>query len=402
MREVLLPDDDAFQRRYPHELSGGQQQRVAIAMAFACKPAVVVLDEPTTGLDVTTQAHILETIRRITRAEGAAALYVTHDLAVVANLADRVAVMYAGLVVEQGPASEIFARAAHPYTRRLLAAIPRIDDARDLLGIPGRAPAPGSRPPGCPFVPRCELAVPACSAGVPPAVVVGERHEARCLRVTEALASVAADRVSTARSERGSQDALLEVRSVNASYGALQVVHDVSFSLERGQCVALVGESGSGKTTIARAIAGLHGGVGGRDPLRRLAVALVAQARPRSAPPDPVRLPESVRVAQPPPDGGPDRRAPALAARRLGQGRAAARRRDARARLALGGARAPVPRRALGRRAPAGRDRPGADLRPRAGGLRRGHERARRVGAGGDREPARGAAARPRRSRSCS
>ncbi len=103
MREVLLPDDDAFQRRYPHELSGGQQQRVAIAMAFACKPAVVVLDEPTTGLDVTTQAHILETIRRMTRSEGAAALYVTHDLAVVANLADRVAVMYAGLVVEQGP-----------------------------------------------------------------------------------------------------------------------------------------------------------------------------------------------------------------------------------------------------------------------------------------------------------
>jgi peptide/nickel transport system ATP-binding protein len=258
MHEVLLPADEAFQRRYPHELSGGQQQRVAIAMAFACKPAVVVLDEPTTGLDVTTQAHILETIRRMTRAEGAAALYVTHDLAVVANLADRVAVMYAGLVVEQGPADEIFARAAHPYTRRLLAAIPRIDDTRDLLGIPGRAPAPGQRPSGCPFAPRCALSIPECSAGLPPVVAVGARHQARCLRVQDALASIDADRVTTARSAAPDHAAVLEVRGVNASYGALQVVHDVTFSLERGQCVALVGESGSGKTTIARAIAGLH------------------------------------------------------------------------------------------------------------------------------------------------
>jgi peptide/nickel transport system ATP-binding protein len=259
MHEVLLPADDAFQRRYPHELSGGQQQRVAIAMAFACKPAVVVLDEPTTGLDVTTQAHILETIRRMTRAEGAAALYVTHDLAVVANLADRVAVLYAGLVVEQGPANEIFARAAHPYTRRLLAAIPRIDDDRDLLGIPGRAPAPGQRPSGCPFAPRCELSIPECSAGLPPVVVVGARHEARCLRVQDALASIDADRVATTRSAIPAHAPVLAVRGVNASYGALQVVHDVTFSLERGQCVALVGESGSGKTTIARSIAGLHG-----------------------------------------------------------------------------------------------------------------------------------------------
>jgi peptide/nickel transport system ATP-binding protein len=258
MREVLLPHDDDFQRRYPHELSGGQQQRVAIAMAFACKPAVVVLDEPTTGLDVTTQAHVLETIRRMTRAEGAAALYVTHDLAVVANLADRVAVMYAGLVVEQGAASEIFARAAHPYTRRLLAAIPRIDDARDLLGIPGRAPAPGQRPSGCPFAPRCELVIPECSAAIPRPAVVGDRHEARCLRVEAALESVATKRVTTARAARR-HEALLEVTAVDASYGALEVVHEVTFSLERGECVALVGESGSGKTTIARSIAGLHG-----------------------------------------------------------------------------------------------------------------------------------------------
>ena len=117
MREVSLPDDPAFLRRYPHQLSGGQQQRVSIAMAFACKPAVVVLDEPTTGLDVTTQAHVLATVRRITSLEGAAALYVSHDLSVVSSLADRVAVMYAGRLVEQGTAEMIFTAAAPSRTR---------------------------------------------------------------------------------------------------------------------------------------------------------------------------------------------------------------------------------------------------------------------------------------------
>ncbi|HEX5375435.1 MAG TPA: ABC transporter ATP-binding protein, partial [Solirubrobacterales bacterium] len=137
MAEVLLPTDKRFLRRYPHQLSGGQQQRVAIAMAFACRPRVIVLDEPTTALDVTTQAHVLETIRSLTRAYGVSALYVTHDLAVVANLADRIAVMYAGRLVEIGPREALFAGAWHPYTRKLLAAIPDISGERALRGIPG-------------------------------------------------------------------------------------------------------------------------------------------------------------------------------------------------------------------------------------------------------------------------
>src|SRR5439155_7563352 len=118
LEEVLLPSESWFLRRYPHQISGGQQQRVGLAMAFACRPSVIVLDEPTTGLDVTTQAHVLQTVRMLCSAHGVAALYVSHDLAAVAALADRVAVMYAGRVVEIGRERELFLAAAHPYTRR--------------------------------------------------------------------------------------------------------------------------------------------------------------------------------------------------------------------------------------------------------------------------------------------
>ena len=162
MREVALPDAPAYLRRYPHELSGGQQQRIGLAMAFACRPRVIVLDEPTTGLDVTTQAHVLGTVRELAALHGAAALYVSHDLAVVGTLAARVAVMYAGRIVEMGSAEELFHTAAHPYTRRLVAAIPHLSGRRALIGIPGRAPAPGHRPSGCFFAPRCTFVQPAC------------------------------------------------------------------------------------------------------------------------------------------------------------------------------------------------------------------------------------------------
>jgi len=126
MAEVLLPSDDEYLERYPHQLSGGQQQRVVLAMAFACRPAVIVLDEPTTGLDVSTQEHVLKTIRNLSSQHGVAALYITHDLAVVSELADDVAVMYAGRIIEQGSAYDIFNNPSHPYTRHLVAAAPDI------------------------------------------------------------------------------------------------------------------------------------------------------------------------------------------------------------------------------------------------------------------------------------
>jgi len=256
MSEVLLPGTPAFLSRYPHQLSGGQQQRVGLAMAFACRPSVIVLDEPTTGLDVSTQAHVLSTVRELTRQHGVAALYVTHDLAVVANLADRVAVMYAGRVVEEGPTRSIFADPQHPYTRYLTAAAPDIASDRPIVGLSGRAPSPGHRPHGCAFALRCELATDDCSASFPPVVQVSEGHTVRCIRhgqVPERTKATGRIVASAAGNET-----VLSVRNLDAAYTRHRVVHDVSFDIQRGECVALVGESGSGKSTLSRSIGGLH------------------------------------------------------------------------------------------------------------------------------------------------
>jgi peptide/nickel transport system ATP-binding protein len=260
MREVALPDDPAFLKRYPHELSGGQQQRVGLAMAFANRPSLIVLDEPTTGLDVTTQAHVLSTVRELATLHDVAALYVSHDLAVVATLAERVAVMYAGRVVEIGGAEELFTSAGHPYTRRLVGAIPRLTGGRSLVGIPGHAVSPGRRPPGCSFAPRCTLRIDQCEAAMPPLLPVGPGHAVRCIRAELVLAeaqSRVGDPIDMPEADEAEQPAL-RLADVVASYGQTEILHSVSLSLAHHECLALVGESGSGKTTIARAIAGLH------------------------------------------------------------------------------------------------------------------------------------------------
>jgi peptide/nickel transport system ATP-binding protein len=259
LAEVLLPSDAEFLRRYPHQLSGGQQQRVALAMAFANRPRVIVLDEPTTGLDVTTQAHVLATVRDLCDAHGVAAVYVSHDLAVVANLASRVAVMYGGRLVESGPTSVLFNRSAHPYTRRLVEAIPELSGKHALIGIPGTAPRPGDRPSGCFFAPRCAFVREECHLDFPPVETAGANHEVRCYRHRVVLAeSVAARPAAAAPPDVEPQDALVAVRSVGASHGPRQVLFDVDLLVRPRECVALVGESGSGKTTLARCIAGLH------------------------------------------------------------------------------------------------------------------------------------------------
>ena len=257
--EVLLPSDETFLRRYPHQLSGGQQQRVALAMAFANRPRVIVLDEPTTGLDVTTQAHVLETVRALCSLHGVAAVYVSHDLAVVATLATRVAVMYGGRLAEVGPTATLFKLAAHPYTRRLVEAIPELSGKHALVGIPGTAPRPGHRPSGCYFTPRCAYAEERCGLSPPELETIGVEHQVSCFRHLAVMQDAAAARPSAAaRAEVAQESALVTVRDVDAWYGTRHVLHDVELFIRPRECLALVGESGSGKTTLARCIAGLH------------------------------------------------------------------------------------------------------------------------------------------------
>jgi peptide/nickel transport system ATP-binding protein len=268
LERVELGADPEFGHRYPHQLSGGQQQRVTIAMASVCEPPVAVLDEPTTGLDVLTQDRILTELARLRDEDGMAMVYVSHDLAVVAKMADRIVVMYAGRVVENGPAAEVIERPRHPYTRALVAAIPDFRRPRALAGIPGVSVGVGEWPAGCAFAPRCQHQQERCHAAVPALTQATPQHAVRCVRWDEiALPERAAEgaRTTMAASEEAP---LLEVSGLEVRYrsgrSARPAVSDVSFAIESGRCVALVGESGSGKTTVGRCIAGLHVPTAGR------------------------------------------------------------------------------------------------------------------------------------------
>jgi peptide/nickel transport system ATP-binding protein len=287
LAEVALPGDGEFLRRYPHQLSGGQLQRVAIAMAFTLRPRVLVLDEPTTGLDVTTQAHVLATVRELCARHSVAAVYVTHDLAVVGEFAHRVAVMYAGRIVEIGPRERIFASPSHPYTRALLAAVPSVTEPRVLKGIPGSTPSPGRRPTGCRFHDRCAFGEAECGEREPELIAIGGGPLplvpsqqtgpdggqeptlpatddapvlARCLRTQYVRAqplefTVAAPAVTGTGTR---PESVLTVRDLTARYGSRTVLHGIDLEIGRNECVAVVGQSGSGKSTLSRCIGGLH------------------------------------------------------------------------------------------------------------------------------------------------
>jgi peptide/nickel transport system ATP-binding protein len=192
LADVGIPDPERRARQYPHELSGGMRQRVTIAMALSCDPRLLIADEPTTALDVTIQAQILDLLQKLQRERGMGILFVTHNLGVVAEIADRVAVMYAGRIVESGPVAEVFAHPRHPYTKGLLRSVPRLGQAVELKrsGMPlptirGNVPSLRNLPKGCAFANRCDYAVEACGLAVPPLVAVTSTQKSRCIRWQE-------------------------------------------------------------------------------------------------------------------------------------------------------------------------------------------------------------------------
>jgi peptide/nickel transport system ATP-binding protein len=258
---VRLPDPDRLGRRYPHEVSGGQLQRVAIAMALACGPELLLLDEPTTGLDVTTQAGILELLDALRRETGMAMVCVSHDIGVLARLTARVAVMYAGRIVEDRTTAALLARPAHPYARALLASVPRLDTPAIPPAIPGRPPVPGAAGPGCAFAPRCPRAAEVCA--IRPALRPIAAGRVACHLPVEG--PLAAPPAAPAEPPLPVAAPLVRLSGVSVRYrrpglwsaAPPPVVAGIDLSLGRGEILGLVGESGSGKSTILRAIAGL-------------------------------------------------------------------------------------------------------------------------------------------------
>ncbi|HEY8611357.1 MAG TPA: ABC transporter ATP-binding protein, partial [Roseomonas sp.] len=189
LRRVRIPSPERRFAEYPHQLSGGMRQRVMIAMALSCKPRLLIADEPTTALDVTVQAQILDLLRDLQQETGMSVILITHDLGVVAEMADEVAVMYAGRVVERGTAKDIFEDPQHPYTIGLLGSIPRIEEDRErLLSIDGSVPPPFAFPKGCRFNPRCPFAIRACTEIDPPLRELSPGHRAACIRAPVELA----------------------------------------------------------------------------------------------------------------------------------------------------------------------------------------------------------------------
>ncbi len=192
LKRVEIPAAEKRIDDYPHQLSGGMRQRVMIAIALACRPRLLIADEPTTALDATIQAQILDLLRGLIRELGMAVILITHDLGIVADFADRVAVMYAGRIVETAPAATLFRRPLHPYTEGLLASIPRLSgELKPLVAIPGQVPSPMALPKGCRFAPRCRYVAPGCEAALPPLVFVEPAHAAACIRQGEIFSGAA-------------------------------------------------------------------------------------------------------------------------------------------------------------------------------------------------------------------
>jgi peptide/nickel transport system ATP-binding protein len=272
LKRVGLPEPERRIDAYPFQLSGGQKQRVMIAIALAAEPEVVIADEPTTALDVTIQAQILDLLQHLQKQQGMALLLITHDLGIVAQMAHRVALMYAGEIVEVAETKEFLARPLHPYAQMLLAALPdTAKRGRQLAAIPGTVPPLNQEFAGCRFVERCPRAMPACRSTRPPLFEPAPAHRVRCLLHRDGVVSMdlAPPPVSAGEGARASlavsSAPLLEVRDYKVYFpiragllkrviGYFKAVDGISFSLAPARTLALVGESGCGKTTTGKAI----------------------------------------------------------------------------------------------------------------------------------------------------
>ncbi len=263
LERVAIADPGRVLRRYPHQLSGGMAQRVVIAMALAKDPALLVLDEPTTGLDATVEAEVLELVNALRAESGTAVLFISHNLGVIRRMCDRVGVLYAGRLVEEGEAARLFEHQRHPYSTGLLRAIPRAgrvkaDGALDT--IPGFLPDTPGALTGCTFAERCALADDRCRSEEPPLSTDADGHRSRCFHA-ERAAGLPRTAPATALPVRPPGPALVEVRDLSKTFSQdghpLRVLRDVELTIRAGETLGLVGESGSGKTTLARAIVGM-------------------------------------------------------------------------------------------------------------------------------------------------
>jgi peptide/nickel transport system ATP-binding protein len=268
-------------RAFPHELSGGERQRVVIAIAIANDPDLIICDEPTTALDVTVQAQILDVLKTARDITGAGVLIITHDLGVVAEFADRALVMYAGRAVEVAPVATLYAHRQMPYTAGLLGSVPRLEAPQGtrLVPIPGAPPSLAALPEGCPFAPRCPLAIDACRTAEPELRSVATDHTAACIRTDQVSGRTAAEiyGVSTAPPEgaASSGEVVLRVTDLTKTFkltrgvvfrreiGEIRAVDGISFELEQGRTLGIVGESGSGKSTTLHQVLELVAPQGG-------------------------------------------------------------------------------------------------------------------------------------------
>ena len=300
---VNLPDPERLVHRYPHQLSGGQKQRILIAMALACDPDLLIMDEPTTGLDVTTEARILDLVNELKGRVNAAIIYISHNLGVIARVCDRVAVMYAGELVETADVRSLFDVPRHPYTLGLLGSVPRLGSSKTdapLRPIPGRIPSPQQLPTGCVFSPRCPYVQERCNESRPDLFGVGTDHFARCFYwedVDKRSSRFAdAEGAATLAKQESLPDGrpLLRLERVTKYFDSgrpsllggertvVKAVDGVDFEATGRETLALVGESGCGKTTLSRVIAGLTDATSGRIELGEHQLSGRVERRPRS------------------------------------------------------------------------------------------------------------------------